>query len=155
MRKLSYLSVLLFVSLFSVVTFIIPIETKAQSIVYKTYYLSTNETDSAFIKKNKIEFYKTQQKKEYPRVEFYTDSKFSYFYNIKTDTINVANKETGLYVTKVIENSDKITGSYGMAVVSDSKDSSRIVALIITLNNEETIEYDIIEEDTRIVLTKK
>jgi hypothetical protein len=42
-----------------------------------------------------------------------------------------------------------------MAVVSISKDSSRIVALRITLNNEETIEYDIIEEDTRIVLKKK
>ena len=42
-------------------------------------------------------------KYEFPRIDFYPDSNFCYYYNVKLDTVSIMNKHTGEIIEKIID----------------------------------------------------
>lgn len=152
MRKLTLLSAILFAVVLSLTFF--PGKLRAQQNLNKTYYSLTN-VDASILEKDSIVFYKTQKSKEAARLEFYQDSDFCLFYNMKTDTLSNVNKETGFYTQEIVENRDKIEGKYVMLVETIGKRDSKDTYLKLTLDNNKIIEYDILNKDDQITLIKK
>ena len=127
---------------------------EAQSKLFRQYFLTINDADSSFIKKDNIVFYKTQQKSSNSRIDFFEDSKFNLLNGVTTDQIEITNQKIKSLETKIDKNANTITGKYAMLIKQSSPKNSCIGFLKLILENGCVIKYNVEEKKTALVLTK-
>ncbi len=152
MKKLTLLSAILFAVVLSLTFF--PNNVRAQKVLNKTYY-SLTDLDASILEKDTIVFYNTQKSKKAARLEFYNNSEFCLFYNLKNDTVSEVNEETGSHTQKIIVNRDKIEGKYAMVVDIISGSDPKDTYLKLILDDDKIIEYDILNNEDQVTLVKK
>ena len=76
---------------------------------------------------------------EFPRIEFYQDSIFCFFYNVDIDTIKTKNKETGLMQEVIIESPETINGIW--------KTNKMQTNLKLVFKDEKYIDYSIVNKN--------
>lgn len=129
--------------------------TKQNNKIYRTYYFRDNSIDSLCFLNDSIYLSKNRIDYENPRLEFFNDTKFCFVYNVKLDTIQKVDNKTGLFMTQIIETSDKLIGKHGLLQTSNSKNESRDVSLRLKFKSGDIIDYDILDRKEQIILIRK
>jgi len=107
------------------------------------YYFMQSGYDSTVLDQDTLILSLKRTRSEFPRIEFYQDSKFCFFYNVELDKIS--DKEKGLMM--VIEKSDKINVNW------HTNNFNKKIRLI--LNDKRTVNYSILSKGDIIYLIKQ
>jgi hypothetical protein len=107
------------------------------------YYFMQSGYDSTVFDMDTLILSVKRPSSEFPRIEFYQDSIFCFFYNVELDTIS--DKEKGLMM--VIEKSDKINGSWN---TNNFDENIRLI-----LNENRIVNYSILSKGDFISLIKQ
>ena len=107
------------------------------------YYFMQSGYDSTIFDTDTLILSLKRTSSEFPRIEFYQDSIFCFYYNVEFETIS--DKEKGLMM--VIEKSDKINGNW------HTNNFSKNISLM--LNDNRTVNYSILSKGDIIYLLKQ
>lgn len=101
------------------------------------YYFTSMQADSSVFSRDTLKLVKTEINKDFPRFEFNSDFRFSFFYDNYLGKRNIRNLTTGELVEIVAQKSKKIQG------VWKTNDIQKNISL--TLTDKLIVNYSIIE----------
>lgn len=106
------------------------------------YYFTHADYDSTVFNMDTLVLSVKRINSEYPRIEFYQDSIFCFFYNMDIDTIKTKDKETGLMMEVIIESPETINGIW--------KTNNMQASLTLIFQDERYIDYSIVNKNDLI-----
>ena len=124
---------------------------------YRTFHFHETVVDPSIFQTDRIILYNNKIKAGYPKIELYKDSKFCFFYNVKLKTITKKDKDTGNWIQRVVQTSDKIIGDYGMISIAEvgENGNTQDVGLTFHFDDKNKIKYEILDKGSQVVLIKK
>ncbi len=121
----------------------------------KTYYFHEVGVDSTLFDKDSIVLYTNRIDHENPKLELYDNSKFRLFYNIKIQTVEKTNDETGERTMLTVQSNDELAGTYSIMQIESSPGNVQDAFIKFILKDSRIYYYDIIDKNDLLLLVKK